>query len=647
MSGTILNSIPASTIVNVVPSVVTAGGSALDLVGLMLSNNTRTPIGSVLSFPTLASVASYYGATSVEYNHAQKYFGGYTIGTKLPASLLITQYNTAAVSAYLRGGNISGLTLTQLQALGSGTIIITVNGSPVTSSTINLSGASSFSSAAQLMTTGLGLTGPTQAVVTGTVGFVGVGTASGANLTFASVSTGVISVGDTITGTGISGTVTILSQTSGTPGAAGVYVTSATTTATSATITGTSTKMNVTAVTSGTLAVGYQITGAGVTAGTYITALGTGAGGVGTYTLTNAFQVASITLTAVQPTVTYDSTQGAFTIISGSTGASSTVGYATGTLATGLLLTQATGAVLSQGAIAAVPSTFMNNIVGTVQNWATFWTNFDPDAGSGNAQKILFAGWNNGQNNRYVYMVADTDITPTQSSTATTSLGYILKANATSGTCVIYQPTEMYLPAIFAGVTASIDFNRTNARITFAFKRQSGMGISVTTATAQSNLRANGYNWTGNYADANDNFLWFYPGTVTGLFTWLDTYVNQIWLNNALQQALLSLLDQTPSVPYNPQGYGLIRAACLDPILAGLNFGAIRTGVPLSEAQKAIVNNQAGQTIDIILNTRGWYLQIQPATAQVRAARTSPTMTLWYMDGEAVQQITLASIVIQ
>ena len=41
--------------------------------------------------------------------------------------------------------------------------------------------------------------------------------------------------------------------------------------------------MTVTAVASGTLAVGQQITSATVANGTYITSLGTGAGGTGTY----------------------------------------------------------------------------------------------------------------------------------------------------------------------------------------------------------------------------------------------------------------------------------------------------------------------------------------------------------------------------
>jgi hypothetical protein len=61
------------------------------------------------------------------------------------------------------------------------------------------------------------------------------GNASGANLT-ASAVTGTIAVGDIITGTGVPTNTAILSQTSGTPGGAGVYVTSLATTASSASL---------------------------------------------------------------------------------------------------------------------------------------------------------------------------------------------------------------------------------------------------------------------------------------------------------------------------------------------------------------------------------------------------------------------------
>ena len=672
MSGTI-NTIPASAIVDVVPSVLSAGGAALELIELMLTTNTRFPIGSVLSFPNLAAVQTYCGATSNEANSAAVYFGGFNGATAVPAALLFAQYPTGNVGAYMRGGNISGLTLAQLQAIAAGTLTVTIDGVAHTSSSINLSSATSFSNASEIITTALGLTGPQQATLTGTFGATFTGNASGVNLTVTSV-TGTIHPGSAasaaIAGTGIGAGVYIVSQTSGTTGGAGVYVTSASTTASAASVTCSSNVLDVSAAT-GTILNGAEITGVGITTGTYITTLGppsgaalfpTGTGGTGSYVTTQTQEVASESLTALTPTCTYDTLSGGFVVVSGTTGASSTMSFGSGAIATSLLLTAATGAVLSQGAIAAVPASFMAAIVAQTQNWATFQTLFDPDGGSGNTQKQLFAAWVNSTANRYAYLAWDNDITPTESTAATTSLGYLLKQTNSSGTACIYEPagSGLHLAAFLGGFAASINFNATNGRATAAFKSQSGIGSSVTNATAAANLIANDYNFYGTYATANQNFEFFYPGQITGPFSWFDSYIDQIWLNNQLQLTLMGVLTTFLSIGYNPAGYGIIRQSLTggadvaqialppaSPVAAAINFGAIRQNVPLSATQAAYVNQQAGFAIDGIISTQGFYLLIQPATAQVRAARQSPVMTLFYTDGQSVQSITLGSVLIQ
>jgi len=63
---------------------------------------------------------------------------------------------------------------------------------------------------------------------------------------------------------------------------------------------GTGSVLNVTGVTSGTLAINARISGAGITPGTYIQSFGSGTGGTGTYILNAPFLTGSITVT-VQP----------------------------------------------------------------------------------------------------------------------------------------------------------------------------------------------------------------------------------------------------------------------------------------------------------------------------------------------------------
>ncbi len=501
-----INSVPASYFANVIPNVLSAGGNGLDLVGLFLTTNTRVPIGSVPSFSSLTSVGNYFGTTSAEYAAAATYFGGFTNSNIKPGSLLFAQYPTAAVAAYLRGGNVgAALTLAQLQALPADKLTITANGTPLQSSTnIVLTGATSFSNAATII---------------------------------------------------------------------------------------------------------------------------------------------QASFTTPPFTVTYDSIAGAFVFTNTSTGPTSTQSYATstGTMAASLLLTQATGAVLSQGAAIATPAAFMASVTAITTNWATFTTLFNPDV-TGNANKLLFAQWNNTQNSEFIYVCWDTDTSPTTQYPATTSLGYLLAQATVSGTCLVYDPTQIGWAYFVCGAVASIDFTETEGNINPTYKSQTGLVASVTNETVLSFLQQNGYNCGVAAATANQPFTFFWNGQISGPWLWLQPYINQIWLNSNFQLNMMTLLTQAKSIPYNTTGNTMIANALMDTINAALNFGAIQPNITLSANQISEVNTAAGTKIDTVLSTRGWYLQILDASPAVRQARGTPPCNFWYMDGGSVQQLSLASV---
>lgn len=351
-------------------------------------------------------------------------------------------------------------------------------------------------------------------------------------------------------------------------------------------------------------------------------------------------------------TCAWNAVNSTFTLTSATTGDSSTITYATGTLSAGLKLTAATGALLSQGQAVDTPTTAMDMVKHATQNWVDFMTLWEPDL----ATKELFAVWTNAQNQRYAYIAWDTDGQAVVNG-STTCFGAVAKALAYDGVVPVSgdanaataQGTTLAaatrnLAALVLGTVASIDFSRTNGRITAAFKSQSGFIPTVLDQQVAANLLANGYSFYGAYATANDQFNFIYNGQMSGKWKWLDTFVDQVYLNSQFQLALLSLLTSVKSIPYNQAGYSLIRAAMIDPINAGLNFGSIRTGITLSESQKAQVNQAAGLDVSTIIEQQGYYLQILDPGAQVRGNRGTPVINFWYTDGGAVQKINVASI---
>ena len=140
------------------------------------------------------------------------------------------------------------------------------------------------------------VTGALGSTNTASIGFKCTAAIATTTMTVSAVAEGVLSVGDIISGTGVTSGTTITALGTGS-GGVGTYTVSASQTVASTTITGNSNKLNVTAVAGGTLYVGDTLLGTGVTAGTEIIAFGTGTGGTGVYTLNFYQQIASSTLT--------------------------------------------------------------------------------------------------------------------------------------------------------------------------------------------------------------------------------------------------------------------------------------------------------------------------------------------------------------
>lgn len=339
----------------------------------------------------------------------------------------------------------------------------------------------------------------------------------------------------------------------------------------------------------------------------------------------------------------YDAQLHAFVITSSTSGASSTIAFpTTNSFATGLKITAATGAVLSQGGDTSTATGVLDNIVNTTQNWALFTTTFEPN----DAGKLAFADWANDSNDRYAYVGWDTDTGPTLSPDDTGSFGNVTLAF--NGRIAVWGSTVASARekgAFICGITASINFLETQGRITYDFKRQSGLTVDVTDATVAQNLLANGYNFYGNWATANDQFKFLQNGQISGEWLWIDEYVNQIKLNSDLQLAFMTLLTSVKAIPYNARGYNLIRAAAADPINNALNFGSIQPGVQLSALQIAEIDTSAGVSgVARAVSQIGYFLQVKPADPSVRVSRGSPPITLWYASGGSIQKIDLASI---
>ena len=145
-----LASIPASEIVTVLPSVLGAGGTAMALNAVIISDDVKFV---AKEYSNADAVGNDYGTTSDKYKFAQIYFNGFTGSTVKPSALFISKYSAVDSAAKLTGASLRSMSLNQLKAI-TGAISLTINGFLVTGM-VDLSAATSFSNAATLIATAL------------------------------------------------------------------------------------------------------------------------------------------------------------------------------------------------------------------------------------------------------------------------------------------------------------------------------------------------------------------------------------------------------------------------------------------------------------------------------------------------------------
>jgi hypothetical protein len=590
-------SIPASTIVSVVPSVLAAGGNPLALNGLILSQNQNLPMGAPVSFSSLAAVQAYFGQYSWS-GTATCVSNTLTIVSTTNGSLAVGQ----EIQSSMAVGVPPGTYITALGTYTSGTGVgtVTISGAGFTQASVS----TMYSNCLESSMAAVYFNGFTASTLKPTAllfsRFPGVGG----------------SVSNTYQG------VPAFFRGSSMPNL---------------------TLAQVQAITSGTLNITINGTLVSIAA-------------LNLSSASSMSSAASLIQTAfafagadASSTVTWSSLFNAFVITAGlnatvGSAGSTSITVCSGTNAATLGLNAGT---ISTGSNVVSVSVFMSSLVLQTTNWAAFTTAYEPTT----SDKQLLCAWTAGTGGEFVYAPYNTDTTIVSSGSSTTCMAYYCKINSYGGTCEVYV-NPVYDPAGSAaafvlGFIASLNYNATNGRAAISYKSGTGIPASVVDPTSFANAVSNGVNFYGQWATANSLFTFFWNGALTGPFAWLDSYVSAIWLNNALQLALINMFTVVNSVPYNNAGYAMIKAGCNSTLALALQNGVINKGVALTSAQAASVDSAAGIVIDPVLATTGWYLQVLPATGVQRANRQTPTCTLWYMDGGSVNSLTLASIDIQ
>ena len=340
-------------------------------------------------------------------------------------------------------------------------------------------------------------------------------------------------------------------------------------------------------------------------------------------------------------TVAFDATNNKFTLTSGATGEEVSVTCPVGDVAVAMGFDAET-CTISAGSKAQTLTATINSLTKAFQNFVTYTTIWE--ASDDEAMELAkWASTNASAGTCYLYVLWDSSKANLDSAN-TTVIAEKLKAENIGATAVVYPSYN--IAAFVMGTAASIAWDNTNGTLTFAFKSQDGLGADVNTTSDANALDGHGVNYIGDFATRNDDFVLFYNGQMLGSWEWIDTYLNSIWLCNALQVQIMSGFTSVRRAPYNERGYSMVRSWCRDVINRAITNGVIDAGVTLNETQKSSLVEELGGDYSNEIYNNGYYLQVQDATANTRQQRKSPPCNLVYTYGGAIQKLSLPAIAV-
>ncbi|CAI3932037.1 DUF3383 family protein [Commensalibacter papalotli (ex Botero et al. 2024)] len=148
-------SIPLNNIVKINPGVLDVGNNGNNLFGLMLTQNVGVPAGQTTAFTSANQVGIIFGMKSEEYKLASVYFSGFTNSDRVAEQLYIAPYFKETTPSSLIGGSLQKVTLEQLRNF-SNDIHVSFNYEQLSNvKKIDLSGATSFSHAASILSSAI------------------------------------------------------------------------------------------------------------------------------------------------------------------------------------------------------------------------------------------------------------------------------------------------------------------------------------------------------------------------------------------------------------------------------------------------------------------------------------------------------------
>lgn len=336
--------------------------------------------------------------------------------------------------------------------------------------------------------------------------------------------------------------------------------------------------------------------------------------------------------------VKYDSLQKAFVItFSATSGSADVIDYCLDTeLSILLKLTKSLGGILSQGSVGQSPAENMDAIVGVTENWVISTNLMKLSSDDLDGLMSWVSSRNTGTTSYSFVPYSDES---NGSLTNTQVIAQLLQTKKYTGITPVYGYVRHALFVL--GTSASIDYTSNNGTLTFAFKHQAGLDVTVSDKDLAQKLKDLGFNFYGNYGTKAKEFTWFENGVISGQCKFIDNFINQVWLLDQLQAAEAELFDKNKAIGYDATGDNDLFTTFNSVMLNARDVGVCSKGIRLSDEQKIQLRNLLGFDPSNDIYSNGYFIYLPAPKASDRADRKRPATMIFYAYRGAVHFLPL------
>lgn len=322
----------------------------------------------------------------------------------------------------------------------------------------------------------------------------------------------------------------------------------------------------------------------------------------------------ALSATVSGATVRWDSVQKRFTVTSGTTGAASSVSYATapasGTdLGPLLHLTAADASAPVLGVVAESLASAVATLADMGSDWyaALVATQTPPSDADHLAAAALIEGLS--QARLYGVTITNSNVLDP---TTVLDLASQLKTLGYKRTWTQYSGSNPYAATSFFGRAATVNFQGSNTTITMMFKREPGVVAETITESQAATLKAKNCNVFVNY---NNSTAILQHGVMANGY-YFDEVHGTDWLQNEIQTNVYNLLYSAANkVPQTDAGMDQIKAEIKAACERGVNNGLIAPGLWTGPNIGPLKTGQALPT--------GFFVYGPPVTTQTAADRAA------------------------